>query len=157
MWAAISKPGNYIYVLHIHICIQLDNIVLYKNGTAKIIDFGEAHRVCDENRSQAFCENNSVWKTAGSKFPGRLPKLTNDMEVEIWRLGYLLHVMIHGSPLLNPCICNMAKLLFKVARNEPTFPEDFCCPCEHPYARPNFITVDCCALLEKLLLTPDAK
>jgi serine/threonine protein kinase len=99
----------------VHRDLKLENILLDQEGYLKIIDFGLAKMLGDNEETQSFCG------TPEYLAPEMVEQSGHDKGVDWWALGILIYEMLIGvTPFFNR---NREMLLLKIRKAKVVFPD----------------------------------
>lgn len=99
----------------VHRDLKLENILLDQEGYLKIIDFGLAKMLGDNEETQSFCG------TPEYLAPEMVTQKGHDKGVDWWALGILIYEMLIGvTPFFNK---NREMLLLKIQKAKVVFPD----------------------------------
>ena len=99
----------------VHRDLKLENILIDRDGYLKIIDFGLAKMLKDNETATSFCG------TPEYLAPEMVDNKGHDFSVDWWALGILIYEMMIGvTPFYNR---NRNVMLMKIQHNKVVFPD----------------------------------
>ena len=115
LFAQISGAVYYAHSMHcVHRDLKLENILLDKNGNAKLTDFGFTRECMTKTTLETVC-GTTVYMA-----PELIERKTYDgFKIDIWSLGVILYTLITGSLPFDDD--DEAKTKWKIVNEEPKY------------------------------------